>query len=79
MAIAPGRVRCGLQAHPHPGGLRDQLNLEPNNPTLNRRSDPGGAGGAHEFTEVRVHVEYETDHAMIDITFGTELSRFIGT
>ena len=22
-----GRVRCGVQAHPHPGGLRDQLNL----------------------------------------------------
>ena len=33
-----GRVRCGVQVHPHPGGLRDQLNLEPNNPTLN----PGG-------------------------------------
>jgi outer membrane murein-binding lipoprotein Lpp len=27
-----------MQAHPHPGRLRDQLNLEPNNPTLN----PGG-------------------------------------
>jgi lactate 2-monooxygenase len=24
-----------VQAHPHPGRLRDQLNLEPNNPTLN--------------------------------------------
>ena len=33
-----GRVRCGVQVHPHPGGLRDQLNPEPNNPTLN----PGG-------------------------------------
>jgi hypothetical protein len=33
-----GRVRCGVQAHSHPGGLRDQLNLAPNNPTLN----PGG-------------------------------------
>jgi len=25
-------------ASPHPGGLQDQLNLEPNNPTL----EPGG-------------------------------------
>ena len=33
-----GRVRCGVQVHPHPGGLRDQLNPEQNNPTLN----PGG-------------------------------------
>jgi Integrase core domain len=31
-----GRVRCGLQAHPHPGRLRDQLNPKPNNPTLIR-------------------------------------------
>jgi hypothetical protein len=30
-----GRVRCGVQAHPHPGHLRDQLNLEPDNQTLN--------------------------------------------
>jgi hypothetical protein len=29
------RVRCGVQMHPHPGGLRDQLNPVPNNPTLN--------------------------------------------
>lgn len=28
------RVRCGVLAHPHPGGLPDQLNPEPNNPTL---------------------------------------------
>jgi putative transposase len=30
-----GRVRCGVQAHPHPGRLRDELNPEQNNPTLN--------------------------------------------
>ena len=24
-----GRVRCGMQAHPHPGSLRDQPNLGP--------------------------------------------------
>ena len=29
-----GRVRCGLQVHPHPGGLRDQLNQDQTNPTL---------------------------------------------
>ena len=28
-----GRVRCGVQAHPHPGGLRDQLNPD-QTPTL---------------------------------------------
>jgi putative transposase len=33
-----GRVRCGMQAHPHPGGLRYQLNPDQNNPTLK----PGG-------------------------------------
>ncbi len=33
-----GRVRCGMQAHPTPGDLRDQLNPDENNPTLN----PGG-------------------------------------
>ena len=33
-----GRVRCGVQVHPHPGGLRDQLNLDHTNPTLK----PGG-------------------------------------
>jgi hypothetical protein len=33
-ATEPGRVRCGVQAHPHP--LRDQLNPEQNNPTLNQ-------------------------------------------
>jgi transposase InsO family protein len=27
-----GRVRCGMQAHPPPGGLRDQLNPEQNSP-----------------------------------------------
>ncbi len=27
-----GRVRCGMQAHPHPGRLRDQLNPEPKQP-----------------------------------------------
>jgi putative transposase len=27
-----GRVRCGMQAHPTPGDLRDQLNPEQNNP-----------------------------------------------
>jgi transposase InsO family protein len=30
-----GRVRCGVQAHPHPGGLRDQLNPELNKPDSN--------------------------------------------
>ena len=24
--------RCGVQVHPHPGVLRDQLNLEPKQP-----------------------------------------------
>ena len=33
-----GRVRCGMQAHPHPGGLPHQLNPEQTNPTLK----PGG-------------------------------------
>ena len=33
-----GRVRCGVQAYPHPGGLRDLLNPKRNNPTLK----PGG-------------------------------------
>jgi transposase InsO family protein len=33
-----GRVRCGMQAYPHPGGLRDLLNPKHNNPTL----IPGG-------------------------------------
>ena len=33
-----GRVRCGLQVHPHPGGLRDQLKSGSKNPTLK----PGG-------------------------------------
>ena len=32
------RVRCGMQVHPHPGGLRDQLNLDHTNPIL----EPGG-------------------------------------
>ncbi len=31
-----GRVRCGMQVYPHPGGLRDQLNPEQKNPTLDR-------------------------------------------
>jgi hypothetical protein len=40
-SLGPGlpnarRLRCGVQTHPHPGGLRDQLNTEQNNPTLNR-------------------------------------------
>jgi hypothetical protein len=30
----PGRVRCGLQVHLHPAGLRHQLNLDQTNPTL---------------------------------------------
>jgi putative transposase len=30
-----GRVRCGVQAHPHPGGLRDQLDPELNKPDCN--------------------------------------------
>ena len=29
-----GRVRCGMQASPHTGGLRDQLNPEQTTPTL---------------------------------------------
>jgi hypothetical protein len=28
-----GPVRCGVPSHPHPGGLRDQLHPEYNNPT----------------------------------------------
>src|SRR6266851_3674599 len=34
----PGRVHGGVQAHPHP--LRDQLNPEQNNPTLNLNLNP---------------------------------------
>ena len=33
-----GRVRCGMQAYPHPGGLRDLPKPKHNNPTLR----PGG-------------------------------------
>ncbi len=35
-----GRVRCRMQVHPYPGGLRDQLNLDHTNSTLR----PGGLG-----------------------------------
>jgi hypothetical protein len=28
----PGRVRCGLHLHPPPGGLRDRLNTDHNDP-----------------------------------------------
>jgi hypothetical protein len=33
-----GRVRCGVQAHPHPEGLRDQLNPQLNKPDSNSAS-----------------------------------------
>jgi HTH-like domain len=32
-------VRRGMPAHPHPGGLRDQLNPDRTNPTLKQRVD----------------------------------------
>ena len=30
----PAEYAAAVQAYPHPGGLRDQLNPEQNNPTL---------------------------------------------
>jgi Integrase core domain len=30
----PGRVRCGVKVHPHPGGLRHHLRTDKTNPTL---------------------------------------------
>ena len=33
-----GRVRCGVQVHPHPGGLQHQLRTDQTNPSL----EPGG-------------------------------------
>ena len=51
-----GRVLCILQVHPHPGGLRHQLNLDQTNPTLNRvdsvtgtRQDPCEPVGESDF------------------------------
>ena len=38
-----GRVRCGMQAHPHPGGLPHQLNPEQTNPTLNLHETRDGS------------------------------------
>ena len=38
-----GRVRCGMQAHPHPGGLPHQPNPEQTNPTLNLQETRDGS------------------------------------
>jgi hypothetical protein len=37
-----GRVRCGMQAHPTPGDLRDQLNPEQQQPGSKTALKPGG-------------------------------------
>jgi putative transposase len=45
-----GRVRCGLQAHPHPGGLRDRLNLQRNNPKSVLRGHLSRESLGHDFS-----------------------------
>ena len=48
-----GRVRCGMQVHPHPGGLRDQLNPEPQQPDSRIRVD-SVSGTRHEVGAIAI-------------------------
>ena len=45
-----GRVRCGVQPHPHPGGLRDQLNPQRNNPKSVLRGHLSRESLGHDFS-----------------------------
>jgi class 3 adenylate cyclase len=52
-----GRVRCGVQAHPHPGGLRDQLSPD---------QTPDSKPGCDVFP-VNVSVHYAVLSAIADV------------
>ena len=76
----PGRVRCPMQAHPPPGGLRDRLNPEHSNPTQTGWDSVTGnrQSVAVQFPPVLVVFPARRQHAAVTRSGGRRSRRSVG-